>query len=145
MNELGLHSLVYTARWDEAAARDVFTRAAGLGYDLVEVLMFDPAQTDTAMTARLAEEYGVGVIAAVCGTLTADISSADPETARRGEEFVDRAIVAAAEMGSPALGGPSFSAVHRYTTAPAPVARERAVEIYGRMPARPASGSASRR
>ena len=76
-DELGLHSLVYTARWDEAAARDVFSRAAGLGYDLVEVLMFDPAQTDTAMTARLAEEYGVGVIAAVCGTLTADISSAD--------------------------------------------------------------------
>lgn len=133
LNQLGLHSLVYTAQWDEAAARDVFTRAAGLGYDLVEVLMFDPAETDTAMTARLAKEYGVGVIAAVCGTLTADISSADPQVARRGEEFVERAIAAAAEMGSPALGGPSFSAVHRYTTAPSPVARERAVEIYGRI------------
>ena len=45
LNQLGLHSLVYTAQWDEAAARDVFTRAAGLGYDLVEVLMFDPAAT----------------------------------------------------------------------------------------------------
>ena len=133
INQLGLHSLVYTAQWDEAAARDVFTRAAGLGYDLVEVLMFDPAATDTAMTARLAKEYGVGVITAVCGTLTADISSADPQVARRGEEFVERAIAAAAEMGSPALGGPSFSAVHRYTTAPSPVARERAVEIYGRI------------
>jgi D-psicose/D-tagatose/L-ribulose 3-epimerase len=133
VNRLGLHSLVYTADWDEAAARDVFTRAAGLGYDLVEVLMFDPATTDTAMTARLSREYGVGVIAAVCGTLNADISSADPEIARRGEEFVERAITAAAEMGSPALGGPSFSAVHRYTQAPAPIARTRAVEIYGRI------------
>ena len=36
-------------------------------------------------------------------------------------------------MGSPLLGGPTFSAVHRYAEPPSELARERAVDIYGRL------------
>ena len=139
MNKLGLHSLVYTADWNEANARHVFDRARAFGYDLVELLMFDPATTDTALTARLSQEYGIGIVASICGTLTADLSNPDPEIARRGEELIGQAIDAARDMGATDLGGPTFSAVHRYTSGPAKDARERVLDSYGRIARRAAA------
>jgi D-psicose/D-tagatose/L-ribulose 3-epimerase len=106
MNKLGLHSLVYTADWNPRTADHVFARAAAYGYDLVELLMFDPATTDTALTARVAQQHGVGIVASICGTR---------------------------DMGATMLGGPTFSAVHRYTQAPSALARDRVVDAYGRL------------
>ncbi|MGO4392823.1 sugar phosphate isomerase/epimerase family protein [Variovorax sp. M-6] len=133
MNKLGIHMFVYTPRWDEASARRVFERAADIGYDFVEVLIFDPDTVDTRMTARLAEQHGLGVMATMCGKLSADLSNPDPVIARRGEALVSKAISVARDMGSPLLGGPSFSAVHRYAVQPSELARERAVDAYRRL------------
>lgn len=133
MNKFGLHMLVHTAEWTEPGARRVFERAARIGYDLVDVLIFNPDTVDAAMTARLSKEYGIGVVAGLCGTLTADLSNPDPVVARRGEEWVARAIAKARDMGAGLLGGPSFSAVHRYALAPSELARERAVDAYRRL------------
>jgi len=133
MNKLGLHSLVYTSDWTPADAHRVFGRAAELGYDLVELLMFDPSTVDTNITARVAQQYSVGIVTGICGTLTADLSNPDPVIAQRGEELIGQAIRAARDMGATMLGGPTFSAVHRYTQAPSELARERAVDIYGRI------------
>ena len=65
MNQMGVHMLVYGAGWDEGHARSVFARAAQGGFDLVEVLIEDPATADPAMTARLSEESGIVVVAAL--------------------------------------------------------------------------------
>jgi D-psicose/D-tagatose/L-ribulose 3-epimerase len=73
------------------------------------------------------------VVASVCGTLTADLSNPDPEIARRGEDLVGVAIEVARDMGATMLGGPTFSAVHRYTSGPSEIARERVVDAYGRI------------
>ena len=123
MNKLGIHMFVYTPQWDEASARRVFERAADIGYDFVEVLIFDPDTVDTRMTARLAEQHGLGVMATMCGKLSADLSNPDPVIARRGEALVSKAISVARDMGSPLLGGPSFSAVHRYAVQPSEMGR----------------------
>lgn len=133
MNRFGLHMLVHTAEWNEAGARRVFESAARIGYDLVEVLIFNPDTVDADMTARLSREYGIAVAAGLCGTLTADLSNPDPVVARRGEAWVSRAIVKARDMGADMLGGPTFSAVHRYALAPSELARERVVEAYRRL------------
>lgn len=133
MNQLGLHMLVYAPDWSEDSARRVFHGAAKTGYDFVEVLIFDPDTIDAAMTARLSKEYGIGVAAGLCGKLTADLSNPDPEVARRGEEWIARAIAKTRDMGAVMLGGPSFSAVHRYMLAPSQLARDRAVEAYRRL------------
>jgi D-psicose/D-tagatose/L-ribulose 3-epimerase len=136
MNKLGLHMLVYTASWDEPSARHVFERAAAIGYDFVEVLIFDPATVDAAMTARIAAEYGLGVAAGLCGKLTADLSNPDPVVARRGEELVAQGIAVARDMGATMLAGPSFSAVHRYGLPPSERARDQAIEAYRRLSGR---------
>lgn len=133
MNQLGMHMFIYTPRWAEEDARLVFTKAKEFGYDLAEVLLLDVDSVDTAMTARLARELDMGVAVTMTGTLAADLSSADPDVVRRGEDLIMRGIVTASQMGATFLGGPTFSAVHRYAEPPAPDALERAVEIYGRV------------
>lgn len=133
MNRIGMHMLLYTSDWSEAPARRVFERAVTYGYDFIELLMFDPADVDVKLTIRLIEEYGLPVEAAVCGTPDADLSSTDPDVVRRGEEHIGRAIAVARDLGATMLGGPTFSAVQRYSGAPAASARERAPESYARL------------
>jgi D-psicose/D-tagatose/L-ribulose 3-epimerase len=64
MNKLGVHMLVYGEGWDAVRARETMRRAGGAGYDLVEVLIDDPATVDPQVTALAAEETGIGVTAA---------------------------------------------------------------------------------
>ncbi len=133
MNKFGLHMMVHTPDWTEAGARRVFESAKKIGYDFVEVLIFDPHTMDAAMTARLSEEYGIGVATGLCGKLSADLSSTDPVIAKRGEDWVTHAIKVTRDMGATMLGGPSFSALHRYMLPPSELARERAVDAYRRL------------
>ncbi|AMB41737.1 sugar phosphate isomerase/epimerase [Arthrobacter sp. TES] len=133
MSEIGLHMLVYTPEWNESSAKRFMERAAAHGYDFVEVLIFEPSETDALMTARLAEEFGLGVVAAICGTLDADISSSDPEVARRGEARIASAIPLARDMGATMIGGPTYSAINRYLQPSSPDAVGRAVEAFSRI------------
>lgn len=133
MNQLGVHMLVFGEGWDERRARDVFHRAAKAGYDLVEVLIEDPATADPAMTAKLSEETGVGVVAAICGTIRANISDPDPEVSAKGEDLIARALPVARDMGASLLGGPTFSPLHRYLAPPAAGTFDRMVEVYARL------------
>ena len=67
-NRLGMHMMLFTSQWDESSARTVFEQAQGLGYDFLEILIFDPDAVNVAMTNRLREEYGFPVEATICGS-----------------------------------------------------------------------------
>jgi D-psicose/D-tagatose/L-ribulose 3-epimerase len=118
---------------EEGRARDVFGRAAKAGFDLVEVLIDNPDTADPAMTARLSAETAVGVVAAICGTLDANISDADPEISARGEDLVSRALRVARDMGATMLGGPTFSPLKRPDAPPVAGTLDRMAETYGRL------------
>jgi D-psicose/D-tagatose/L-ribulose 3-epimerase len=132
-NRLGMHMMLFTSQWDEASARTVFEQAQGLGYDFLEILIFDPDAVDVALTNRLREEYGFPVEATICGSPTADLSSDDPEVVRRGEAAIARGIAVARDLGATLLGGPTFSAVQRYHVPPSETARDRITESYARL------------
>jgi len=48
--KFGVHALVFGDAWTEATARATCRTAAEIGYDLVEVLMFDPWTLDLGAT-----------------------------------------------------------------------------------------------
>lgn len=133
MNQLGLHQGIYTAEWNEPSARRVFERAAKIGYDLVEILVADPFEIDVATTARVSREFRVGVAVGLCGTVAADLSSADPAVARRGEEWVEQGIAITRDMGAKILDGPTYGPVMRASQPPSELARGRVVEAYHRL------------
>jgi D-psicose/D-tagatose/L-ribulose 3-epimerase len=133
MNQLGIHMMVFTSEWTPTSARDAFARAKQAGFDALEVLILDPATIDTKMTADLAQEYGMKVVAASTGSLDADLGSDDPAIVTAGEDLLLRCIDLAADMGATALGGPGFSAIARYSASPAKGAFDQAVKSYTRV------------
>jgi D-psicose/D-tagatose/L-ribulose 3-epimerase len=135
MSKFGIHALVWVSEWTDESIRYAVNRSAEVGYDLIEAVIFDPKEARPEQTARALAWAGIGCVTGMALNPHADISSADPEVAKRGEQFISDAILATRDMGSKLLGGVTHSAMHRYLDAPHPAMREQLVEIYGRLAA----------
>jgi D-psicose/D-tagatose/L-ribulose 3-epimerase len=114
VNPVGIHALVWTDGWSESKCR----RAVGLtrraGFELIEIPLLEPREVDAAMTRRVLEEYGVGAACSLGLPFDADVSSADPAVAARGEELLLQAVRVTAEVGAAYLGGVTHSAMGKY-------------------------------
>ncbi|MEZ4768916.1 MAG: hypothetical protein R2844_10885 [Caldilineales bacterium] len=62
-NSIGVHNLVFVTDWSEDSARKAINTAAEIGFDHIEVVIFDPLTTATDLTVRLAKEAGIDVAA----------------------------------------------------------------------------------
>ncbi len=134
--KFGLHTLVFGDRWDVTQAREVGRAAAEIGYDLIEVLMFDPYTLDMAATRAALQGTGLGLrLGMALGPVT-DISSDDPAIARAGEAAVGRALEIAADLGAPGVSGITYAAFHSYAAPPTAAQRGRVVEALARLDAR---------
>lgn len=115
--KFGVHSLVFTDQWTEANAQAACQAAAEIGFDLIEVLLFDPAALDIAMTARAVRDAGIGLRLGMALGADNDISSDDPATARRGEATMARCLEIASELEVPGVSGITYAAFHNYSAA----------------------------
>ena len=59
MNAFGLHALVLVSDWDESDAEKAIRTAAAIGYDVIEVPIFDPASVDLERTRELLRQHGL--------------------------------------------------------------------------------------
>ena len=119
MPQLGIHALVFVTGWSEAEIAQATAGAAEAGYDLIEAVIFDPAEARPEATARALAANGLGVVTGMALNPAADISSPDRAVAAAGERLISDAILATRDMGSKLLGGVTHSAMHRYPTAAA--------------------------
>lgn len=133
MTKFGIHSLVFGDIWDEPHARTACHMARDIGYDLIEVLVFDPTTLDVAMTARVAREAGIGLRLGMALGADSDISSSDAATAARGEATVARCLEIAAELGAPAVSGITYAAFNSYTAPPTAAQRAQVVASLTRL------------
>ena len=131
--KFGVHGLVFTSDWNTVTAPAACRTAAGIGYDLIEVLIFDPATMDAAMTARAAREAGIGLRLGMALGPATDISSPDPAIAARGEATVTRCMEIAAELGAPAVSGIVYAAFNGYSAAPTAAQRAQVAAALGRL------------
>lgn len=134
-NKLGVHSLVFTDDWLEKSAKAAIDAAARLGFDLIEVLIFDPATIDAAMTKRLARDAGIEVALGMALGPDTDISSPDREIAGRGEATVRRCLEIAEEMGVPAVSGIVYAAFNRYSALPTSAQKDQVRTALARLDA----------
>jgi D-psicose/D-tagatose/L-ribulose 3-epimerase len=112
--KIGIHSLVFGDVWDERAALDTCRKARDLGFDLIEVLIFDPASLDVEATRKAVAETGLGLRLGMALGAHADISSPDPAVSATGAATVRRCLDIAADLGAPAISGITYAAFHRY-------------------------------
>jgi len=136
MTKFGVHALVFTDTWTEAAATRACSAAREIGFDLVEVLVFDPATLDMAMTKRVARSAGVDLRLGMALPADADISSTDPAMAARGEATVTRCLEIAAELGAPAVSGITYAAFNSYAAPPTDAQRDQVIAALARLDAR---------
>jgi D-psicose/D-tagatose/L-ribulose 3-epimerase len=132
----GVHSLVFSDRWNGESAPAICRQAAEIGYDLIEVLMFDPATLDREATRRSLTGTGLGLRLGMALGPDVDISSNDAATARRGEETVALALEIAAELGAPAVSGITYAAFASYGAPPSARQVEQVAASLSRLDAR---------
>jgi D-psicose/D-tagatose/L-ribulose 3-epimerase len=133
MGRFGLHALVWGSdNSDEGVARAI-GNTADVGYDLIEMVIFDPTSTPAGAIAKGLHAARLGVVTGMALNRDADISNPDPQIAARGEAFIADAILATRDMGSTLLGGVTHSAMVRYVEPPAKGTRERLIESYSRL------------
>lgn len=131
--KFGVHALVFTDQWNADHASAACRAAAEIGYDLIEVLMFDPYALDIPMTAKAVRDAGIGLRLGAALGPDSDISSDDAAIAARGEATVGRALEISAELGAPAISGIVYAAFNSYAAPQTPSQRGRVVDSLVRL------------
>lgn len=111
---IGCHASVWTGVFDEKGLRTAFQGTAEAGFDLIELPLFDPTGWDVELTKTLAADYGLAVTGSLGLTDEVNISSADPETVRRGEEYLSKVLEVLHELGSSHLVGVIYGPMKKH-------------------------------
>jgi D-psicose/D-tagatose/L-ribulose 3-epimerase len=131
--KLGVHSLVFTDDWNEANAQVACSAAAEIGFDLIEVLIFDPDTLEQKMTARVVADAGLDLRLGMALVPDSDISSDDAAIAKNGERTVERCLQIAADLGAPAVSGITYAAFNSYEAPQTADQRDRVREALARL------------
>lgn len=121
--KFGANTFIWTSPFATATQQPLLTKVAQMGFDLIEVAVEDPALVDVAALRQATEAAGLGVI--ICGAFGPDrnLSSEDAAIRQNAETYLQWCIDAAAEVGSPLVAGPMYSAVGK-ARLPTAVARQ---------------------
>jgi len=89
----------------------LFAKIKGLGFDMVEIAVEDPALIDAAKIKEALEANGLAAV--VCGAFGADrdISGDDRSIQQNAINYIHDCINIAAQIGAPVFGWPMYTAV----------------------------------
>ncbi|WP_420645072.1 sugar phosphate isomerase/epimerase family protein [Candidatus Leptofilum sp.] len=109
--KFGANTFIWESPFSTEAHLYLCQKVAQMGFDLLEVAVEDPALVDVAALKKAARDAGVGLI--VCGAFGPDrnLSSADTAVRQNAESYLQWCIETAAELESPLVAGPMYSAV----------------------------------
>jgi D-psicose/D-tagatose/L-ribulose 3-epimerase len=99
--KVGAHALIWAPGWSTPEAERVISGAADAGFDFVEIALAHPEQVDVPATRALLADHGLG---STCG-LGLPASCHLPFAPRKAEAHLNRAVDAAAGLGSRYLTG----------------------------------------
>ena len=107
--QLGTSTFIWVSPFSSKRP-DLFSHAARLGSDVLEICIEEPALVRPNEIAKAAAGAGIGV--SVCGAFgpSRDLSSEDPEVRLQGLVYLHTCIDIAAAVGSRLVSGPMYSA-----------------------------------
>jgi D-psicose/D-tagatose/L-ribulose 3-epimerase len=108
--KFGASTFIWSSPLDDAAALSLARRVAGLGFDVLEVCVEDPALLSADGVRKAGEEAGVAI--SVCGAFgpDRDISHEDPAVRAAAAGYIRECVDLAAAVGSASVSGPMYSA-----------------------------------
>lgn len=119
MEGFGVHTSMWTMRWDRAGAERAVAAAKGHGVDFIEIALLDPAIADAAHTRDLLDGAGLRAVCSL-GLPEPVWASVNPEGAIA---FLRLAIDKTADLGGEALTGVTYGGIGQRTGVP-PTASE---------------------
>lgn len=107
----GANTFIFRSPFSTEKDLDLIPKLKGMGFDLIEVAVEDPALIDIADLKAALEDSDMGVV--TCGAFGPgrNISSLDPVERQAAKDYLVWMIDAAAELGSDVVAGPMYSAV----------------------------------
>ena len=118
MNPFGVHAMVLVRDWDATGAETAIRIAAAIGYDVIEVPLFDPAGTDLVRTRDLLRQHKLTPAVSLGLTAETDLSSADPAICQAGVAQLHKVVDATAFIGGSVVAGVIGSAWQKYDVPP---------------------------
>jgi D-psicose/D-tagatose/L-ribulose 3-epimerase len=107
---LGINTLAFTSPFSDQDV-ELFPRLKQMGYEAIEITFEEPGAFDTALARSAASDSGLALLLSGAFGEERDVSHEDPEVRRTAVDFIKQGIDVAAELGSPYLAGPMYSAV----------------------------------
>jgi len=106
----GASTFIWASPFSDGNVRELAQRVAGLGFDVLEVCLEDPALVTADAVNAAAADAGVSV--SVCGAFgpERDVSHEDPDARRFAREYLKGCVDLAVATGSPHVVGPMYSA-----------------------------------
>ena len=107
--QIGLSSFVLASPFSDSDL-SVASEVSGMGYEVLEICIEDPALLSAAAINRAAADNNLKI--SLCGAFgpDRDVSSDDEEIRDKGIKYLKGCIDLAAEVGSPYVSGPMYSA-----------------------------------
>ena len=118
MNSFGLHAMVLVSEWNEHNAEKAIRSAALIGYDLIEVPLFDPSSINLEHTRDWLQQHRLRPSVSLGLTAETDVSSADASISQAGVNQLVKVIDATAFIGGNIVAGVIASAWQKYLVSP---------------------------
>jgi len=111
VNPIGANTWIWVSPLTDERLAALAPRLAGWGFDVAELPLEDLDDWDHERAAALLDELGLG--ATVCAVMPhhRDLTSDDPETVRRTQDYLRGCVDAAVTVGSRVVGGPMYAPV----------------------------------
>jgi D-psicose/D-tagatose/L-ribulose 3-epimerase len=111
MMRFGASTFIWESPFSTGQHLGLLAKVRGMGFEVLEVAVEDPSVIDVRLLQRAASDQGLGVI--TCGVFGPErnLSSLEPAERQASADYLRWMIDAAAELGSPVVGGPMYSAV----------------------------------
>jgi len=109
--KFGVNTFVWVSPCTTEAVKDLAPKVKAMGFDILEIPVENPALIDVkAVKNTLKENRLEGIICGVFGP-DRDLGSDNPQYVANAKTYIRWLIDAAAEIGSPVVCGPMYSAV----------------------------------
>ena len=110
MVKFGIDLLLWTDKFDSESV-ELIPMVGDMGFDAVEIPIFDPDTVDIKATGRALRESGLDMLGCVIMAPGRDMISDDPDERRNAAEYLKRCVDILSDLGGDLLVGPMYSVV----------------------------------
>ena len=114
----GASTWLWTSPFSTAAASELFSKIAGMGFGAVELAVEDPALLDPQGVRQALDQHGLKAL--ICGAFgpSRDLTHESEDVHRNCFAYIEACLDLCVALGSPFFSGPMYSAVGKARMVP---------------------------